>query len=659
MASNPFSASRLRHWLLGPPRSPMERASREQLVLVAFLAWVGLGADGLSSANYGPEGAYVALLDHPHLALYIAALTAVTVFIISLAYVQVIELFPNGGGGYRIATQLIGPNAGVVSGSAVIVDYVLTITISIAAGIDALLSLAPPDLLVLKIPLCFAAILVLIILNLRGVKESVVVLMPLFLGFIGTHAGLILWGILAHADRLPSLLPDTVSESVTLAQQTSWLFVISAVLKAYSHGAGTYTGIEAVADNARSLAEPKVHTGRVAMMYMASSLAVIAAGLIILYLLWDVKPIEGQTLNAVAFRAVMANWNIGGFDIGFWILSISMVFAAALLFVAANTGILGGPAVISAMATDKWMPHQFASLSSRLVTQNGVLVMGVAALIILFITAGQVGFLVVLYAINVFLTFTLTLAGLCRYWVRQRHTARNWLTRLGLSVLGCVVTGGILVVTVYEKFSEGAWVTVVITGLLVSLCFYIRKHYNDVGKELAQIDALYEVRPGRPVATPPEPQLEAPTAVFLVGRSLGTGMHSVLWVNRLFPRHYKNYVFISVGEVDSHAFDAEAEIERLRQGVDQTLGYFINFAHARGIAAVSYQSFGTDVVAELTKVAERVTETYPNAVFFASKLIFGQDNWFTALLHNQTAVALQRRLHLRGIQMMILPMKVG
>jgi hypothetical protein len=336
-----------------------------------------------------------------------------------------------------------------------------------------------------------------------------------------------------------------------------------------------------------------------------------------------------------------------------------MLFAAALLFVAANTGVLGGPAVIAAMATDKWMPHQFSSLSTRLVTQNGVLVMGVAALIILFITQGQVQFLVVLYAINVFLTFTLTLYGLCRYWIMQRRSARNWPLRLALSVLGCVVTGGILAVTLVEKFAEGAWVTVVITGLLVGLCFYIRKHYNDVGRELAKIDALYEVKPSRAAPTPPEPQLDAPTAVFLVGRSLGTGMHSVLWVNRLFPRHYKNYVFISVGEVDSHAFDAEAEIERLRQGVDQTLGYFINFAHARGIAAVSYQSFGTDVVDELTQVAEQVTEAYPNAVFFASKLVFGQDNWFTALLHNQTAIALQRRLHLRGIQMMILPMKVG
>jgi len=659
MTSNPFTFAALRRALLGPPRSPMEKASREQLALAAFLAWVGLGADGLSSANYGPEGAYTALLQHPQLALYVAAMTAATVFIIAIAYVQVIELFPNGGGGYRIATQLIGPNAGVVSGSAVIIDYVLTITISIAAGVDALLSLAPPSWQVLKIPICCVAILALITLNLRGVKESVTILMPLFIGFIVTHAGLIIWGILAHADRLPGLLPSTVSETTTLAEQTSWLFVVSALLKAYSHGAGTYTGIEAVADNARSLAEPKVHTGRLAMMYMASSLAVIAAGLIMLYLLWDVRPVEGQTLNAVAFRAVMANWQIGGFDIGFWVLSITMLFAAVLLFVAANTGILGGPAVIAAMATDKWMPHQFSSLSSRLVTQNGVLVMGVAAIIILFVTAGQVGFLVVLYAINVFLTFTLTLYGLCKYWIRQRGTARNWLTRLALSVLGCAVTGGILAVTVFEKFREGAWLTLVITGCLVGLCFYIRQHYREVGAELAKVDALYEMKPGRPPTTPPEPQLEAPTAVFLVGRSLGTGMHSVLWVNRLFPRHYKNYVFISVGEVDSHAFDAEAEIERLRQGVDQTLGYFIQFAQARGIAAVSYQGFGTDVVEELTTLGERVTETYPNAVFFASKLIFGQDNWFTSLLHNQTAIALQRRLHLRGIQMMILPMKVG
>src|SRR5260221_1008299 len=179
MTSQFFSVATLRRLLIGPPRSPLAQESREQIVLVAFLAWVGLGADGLSSANYGPEGAYNALLQHPHLALYIAAMTAATVFIIASAYVQVIELFPNGGGGYRIATQLIGPKAGVVSGSAVLVDYVLTITTSVAAGIDALLSLAPTPWPELKVPLSFVVTVILIVLNLRGVKESVLVLMPL------------------------------------------------------------------------------------------------------------------------------------------------------------------------------------------------------------------------------------------------------------------------------------------------------------------------------------------------------------------------------------------------------------------------------------------------------------------------------------------------
>jgi K+ transporter len=315
--------------------------------------------------------------------------------------------------------------------------------------------------------------------------------------------------------------------------------------------------------------------------------------------------------------------------------------------------------VIAAMAGDLWMPHQFSSLSSRLVTQNGVLLMGVAALGILFLTGGAVQQLLVLYSINVFLTFTCTLFGLCRYWTHHREVGRNWMARLALAVLGCAVTGGILIVTVWEKFLEGGWVTLLITGCLIGLCFYIRKHYDDVRQELSKIDALYDFKPPKPVPAPPQPVRDAPTAVFLVGRSLGTGMHSVLWVNRLFPRHFRNYVFLSVGEVDSESFEAEHKIDTLRREVDQTLGYFINFAHARGIAAKAEQGFGTDVIEELTRLSERVTEKYPNSVFFASKLIFGQDNWFTSLLHNQTAVNLQRRLHLRGVQMMILPMKVG
>src|SRR6202795_58279 len=173
--------------LLGKPKDPLDPKVFHQISLVAFLAWVGLGADGLSSSAYGPEEAYLALGQHFYLALPLAILTAVTVFVISASYSQIIELFPTGGGGYLVATKLLGPLPGVVSGCALVFDYVLTIAISIASGADAIFSFLPPRLQALKLEAAVAAVLVLILLNLRGVKESVTVLVPIFIGFLITH----------------------------------------------------------------------------------------------------------------------------------------------------------------------------------------------------------------------------------------------------------------------------------------------------------------------------------------------------------------------------------------------------------------------------------------------------------------------------------------
>ncbi|HEX2243388.1 MAG TPA: amino acid permease, partial [Gammaproteobacteria bacterium] len=174
---------RVHRLVIGPPRDPMAPETRQHVTLAAFLACMGLGASGLSSSTYGPEQAFVALGEHTGLALFLALLTMVTVFILALSYNQVIELFPTGGGGYKVATRLLNPQLGLVSGAALIVDYVLTIAISIAAGVDALFSSLPASWHWLKPEAAMLILGILVILNLRGVKESIYVLLPIFLGF--------------------------------------------------------------------------------------------------------------------------------------------------------------------------------------------------------------------------------------------------------------------------------------------------------------------------------------------------------------------------------------------------------------------------------------------------------------------------------------------
>jgi len=627
------------------------------MALVAFLAWVGLGADGLSSSAYGPEETFRALGVHTHLGLYMAIATAVTVFIIALAYNQVIELFPTGGGGYRVATKLVGPYMGLVSGCALILDYVLTIAISIASGVDALASFLPLGFQPYKLWAEAFFIGALIVMNLRGLKEAIQVLLPIFLGFVATHLVLIVYGIVAHAAYLPQIVPNTMADTAELARSIGWTGVAGMLLLAYSQGGGTYTGLEAVSNNVNLLAEPRVRTGKVTMLYMALSLAFTAGGIILLYLLWDAKPVAGETLNASTFKMIIASMGLGGPMLNQVLLVLALAFEAGLLFAAANTGFLGGPSVLSNMASDSWVPHKFRYLSTRLVTQNGILVMGIAALAILFWTKGQVALLVVLYSVSVFLTFAISLFGLCLYWWHNRHEPR-WLRRFLLSLVGFVICAGILAILLYERFTEGGWATVAIIGAIGALCVYVRNHYRETKQAIHSVDEVFANQPFGPVTGSVDPDPEAQTAVFIVGTSRGGGLHALLWVLRMFPAHFKNFIFVNARTVDSHAYGGEGALEKMREDAAETLEYFVDFCQSHGMASSSYISFGTDAVDEVTRLCEEINNEYPSSIFFTSKLIFATDNWFTRLLHNQAALAVQRRLHLEGLQMVILPMKV-
>src|SRR5712692_7050678 len=325
---------------------------------------------------------------------------------------------------------------------------------------------------------------------------------------------------------------------------------------------------------------------------------------------------------------------------------------------ASNTGFLGGPAVLANMAADSWVPHQFRYLSTRLVTENGILVMGIAALGILLWTRGSVDLLVVLYSINVFLTFSMSLLGLCIYWVGARKTDSRWVKRLALSVLGLAVTLGILVVTIVEKFTEGGWVTVAITTLVIAFGLIIQHHYEETKRRIRKFDAVFEEQRFGSVVKPPKLEPEAPTAAFIVGSHRGGGLHALLWVQRMFPNHFRNFVFINARTVDSQSYGGEESLRLLRQEATVSLNYFVNFCNSYGLAAKSYLAFGTDPIEDITRLCGQVNRDFPNTIFFTSKLIFEKDNWFTRLLHNQAPLVLQNRLHMQGMQMIILPMRL-
>ena len=649
---------RVKDVVIGKARDLGDRQIFHQMSLVAFFAWVGLGADGLSSSCYGPEEAFVALGQHHYLGIFVALLTALTVFVISASYIQIIELFPNGGGGYFVASKLLTPRLGMVAGCALLIDYVLTIALSVASGTDALFSFLPMAWQVWKLWFALGGIGFLIILNLRGVKESILALMPIFLLFLATHLFVILYALLSHSYQVPAIMQSGLGEASTVRSELGMFGMLFLILKAYSLGAGTFTGIEAVSNGLPLLREPRAETGKITMRYMAFSLAFTVVGLMIAYLLYGVMREPGKTLNASLFGIITSNWPAPW---GMVFILVTLVSEALLLFVAAQAGFLGGPRVLANMATDRWMPSRFTNLSDRLVTQNGVLLMGAAALLTVFFSRGSVAVLVVLYSINVFITFCLSQAGMIRHWWQRRQVHESWKRKIVVPFFGFILTSFVLVAVVVLKFHDGGWVTLVITGALVAAALFIKNHYADTFKLLKRLDVLVEAavadaeRHGdRPIVFDDKCKV----AVVMVNGFNGLGLHTVMGVVKNFGREFRNFVFVQVGILDAGNFKGVEEIGSLKEAVNKDLARYCTFMHANGYYAEGLAAFGTDVIEEGEKAAQIIARKYSGAVFFGGQLVFPEDTAMNSILHNHTVFAIQKRLYQQGLPFVVLPIRV-
>lgn len=649
---------RLRRLVIGDPRNVTDPNVFHHVSLIAFLAWVGLGADGLSSSAYGPEEAYKALGQHNHLAIILVGTTAVTIAVISIAYSNLIQHFPGGGGGYLVATKLLGNRVGVVSGCALLVDYVLTITVSIASGCDQLFSFLPAWG-AYKMPAEIVVLALLVVLNLRGVKESVNFLTPIFILFVITHLFLIFYAVGIHVGGLPTVFRGAAHDFHGAASTMGLWPLILILLRAYSLGGGTYTGIEAVSNGVTILREPRVKTGKRTMALMAVSLAFTAGGILFAYLLTGAHPVEGKTMNAVMLEILFGSWKLGHISIGTGIVITTLVAEAALLFVAAQTGFLDGPRVLSNMAIDSWMPHRFSQLSERLVTNHGIIMMGAAALAALLYTKGDIGTLVVMYSINVFLTFSLTELGMARHWIVDRHKEQRWKSQLAIHGTGLIMCLCILTVTVYEKFTQGGWITLVITTVLILIAFAIHKHYETVRRGLRSLDDILTSVPA-PANTHTEEPLDTndQTAVILVKSFSGFGIHEVLSIHRLFPRTFKNFIFVSAAIVDSGSFKGADEVQALQRETEEALESYVAWSRANGMRADYRMGIGTEAVDTTHQICRKVAEEFPKAIFFLGKLIFRDEKWYYRLLHNETPNAIQRRLQFDGLQAIVLPIRV-
>lgn len=645
--------------IIGRAKNFADKKLFHRASLIAMFAWVGLGADPVSSSCYGPESVFDALGEHTYLSLFVAAAVVLTIIIICASYSQIIEQFPTGGGGYLVASKLLSPTVGMVSGCALIVDYILTIATSIAAGADAIFSMLPPSWISHKTEWAAFGVVFLTLINLRGVKESVMIWVPVFLLFIGTFTFAIFYGIVTHLYDFPVIGHGIVSDTHDTYTKLGLFGLLAIMIRAYSLGAGTYTGIEAVSNGLPVLREPRVRTGKRTMLYMGVSLGFLVGGLLLVYLLYHVKPDPNKTLNAVLLEQMTASWPA---TIAKIFVIAALTSSALLLFIAAETGFVDGPRVLASMAMDRWMPARFASLSDRLVTQNGVLLMGVSTFIVLLFCGAAVNVLIVLYSINVFITFSLSQLGMVRHWWLDRARTPLWKRKLCINGFGLLLTGGILISLCVFKFFEGGWVTLLVTGLLIAAAFGIKRHYKQTQLRLQRLGDLVSATAIDETNAVKMPEVKcnpnARTAVFLVNGFNGLGLHTLLAVVRMFPKVYENFVFLQVGVLDAGNFKGVREVENLREHSRREVERYVTYMRHQGFYAEAHIALGTDVADEAAKLCEAAAKRFPQSQFFAGQLVFKDESFVSRLLHNHTVFELQRRLYQNGWPMLILPIQV-
>ncbi|MGH9586422.1 MAG: APC family permease [Acidobacteriaceae bacterium] len=462
--------------LFGKPLASSEERA-EEIGSTSGLAIFGL--DALSSAAYGPEAALVLLipLGVRGIAMILPMMIAIIVLLtlVYLSYRQTIGAYPRGGGSFFVATDNLGAPAGLLAASALMIDYVLTVAVSISAGVEALVS-AAPSLQQHTLGLCLVILFLLTLINMRGVRDSgVAFLVPTYL-FVGTLLVVIVVGLVKAVSSGGH--PHAVVAIPTLPAATEvvsvWL-----LLKAFASGCSAMTGIEAVSDGVLAFREPRVRNARLTLTMIVTFLATLLIGIAVLCHLYNVG---AMVPNSPAYQSVLSQLTFAVLGRG-WFYYLTMASVLVALSLAANPAFADFPRLSKNIASRNYLPHVFLLRGRRLLHSWGIYALVFLSAIILILFGGITDRLIPLYAVGVFLAFTLSQAGMVIHWRKNRTP--GWIRHSIVNGIGAVATGITLLVVLVAKFDEGAWVTVLLIPSLIMIMFFVRRHYDRVAVETA------------------------------------------------------------------------------------------------------------------------------------------------------------------------------
>ena len=601
---------------------PLRSDRLEETLLPKRIALPVFCSDPISSVAYATEQILIVLglggLALLHLTSWVALAVVALLTIVVISYRQTCQAYPNGGGAYAVSRANLGENASLTAASALLIDYVLTVAVSVAAGVAAITS-AVPSLAPYAVELSLGFVVVLAAMNLRGVKESGRAFAVPTYGFVLCIYALLAVGFLKLAFGA-GLTAESASYHIREATDTGGLLTVFLVLRAFASGCTALTGVEAVSNGVPAFEQPKARNAATTLLIMGALATTMFAGITALALAADVHMAEsaGDLIGlAPGAEQKTALSQVGLATFGetppFYLLQ---GFTAAILILAANTAFNGFPVLSSLLGRDNYLPHQLSNRGDRLVYSNGIVMLALVAGLLIVVFKADVTRLIQLYILGVFLSFTLSQAGMVRHWAREIRQAMDaeraaMRRRQAVNAAGAVATGLVFVIVLVTKFAQGAWIVVLAAPILFLIMKAIKAHYGSIGRRLAPT-ASGVVMPGQIHAIVPVSNLLAPT------------LRALAFAQATSPATLRA-VRVAADEVDD-PFPSEWQ----RRGVPVPL--------------VVIESPYRETVRPLLRYVRQLQRENPGDVISIVIPEYVVERWWQNLLHNQTALRLKARL---------------
>lgn len=435
-----------------------------------------LASDSISSVAYASEEILlvlvpaIGLLAYRQL-IYISAAIIGLLLILTFSYRQTIQAYPNGGGAYIVATDNLGKTAGITAGAALAVDYILTVAVSISSGTAAITS-AFPALLPYTVPICLLILLMIMLGNLRGIHESSRMFSLPTYAFIVSILLMIVVGLVGHFTGLIHSRPISASALTATGNPAT----LAIMLGAFANGCAALTGVEAVSNAIPNFREPQIKNAQRVLLLLSFFVLICFGGVSLLANMYHVIPhVEGPTVLSQIAASIFGNNPL------FYLIQAT---TALILVMAANTSFSDFPLLFSLIARDGYAPRQFCHRGDRLSFSNGIIALSAIAALLIIVFRGNTNALIPLYAVGVFISFTLSQFGMFRHWLKRRGGNESWLHKALINGLGALVTAVVVMIIAVTKFERGAWIVVIIIPTFVLLMMTVKKHYQAIARQL-------------------------------------------------------------------------------------------------------------------------------------------------------------------------------